>query len=125
MYAIVRVGGKQFQAEVGETIVSEKLPYQVGDKIELEEVLLIGDGVNTVIGKPLVEGGLVKAEVVQQFKGKKIIIYKYKAKQRYRRKTGHRQQYTRLLINSIVAPSAKKARSKKADQGAESAAEEN
>ena len=101
MYAIVRIGGKQYQAEIGKTIVVEKLPYPVGEKVEFNEVLLISDGPQTKVGQPLVEGASVKAQVVEQFKGKKIIVFKYKPKIRYRRKQGHRQQYTRLLVENI------------------------
>ncbi len=101
MYAIVRIGGKQYQAEIGKTIVVEKLPYSVGEKVEFNEVLLISDGPQTKVGQPLVEGASVKAQVVEQFKGKKIIVFKYKPKIRYRRKQGHRQQYTRLLVENI------------------------
>lgn len=101
MYAIVRVGGRQYPAEVGKTIVVEKLPNQVGDEIELNEVLFVG-GDEPSVGLPLVDGALVKATVVEQFKGKKIIVFKYKPKARYRRKQGHRQHYTRLRIEDII-----------------------
>lgn len=101
MYAIVRTGGRQFRAEVGQTIDVEKLPYNEGDTVELEEVLLIADEDNTKIGQPLVEGAKVKATVVSQFRGPKIIIFHYKPKKRYRKRGGHRQYYTRLKIESI------------------------
>ncbi len=119
MYAIVRIGGKQYHAEVGRTIVTERLPHEVGDKLEFKEVLLVSDGERALIGQPLVEGSVVRAEVVAQFKGKKIIVFKYRPKQRYRRKMGHRQWYTRLLVSDIIAPDAdtststKRSRSKK------------
>ena len=120
MYAIVRIGGKQYQAEPGKTVVVDRLNLEVGDKVELNEVLLIS-GDNPLIGTPLVAGGLVTAEVVEQFKGKKVIVWKYRAKERYRRKAGQRAHYTRLMINSIDQPSAKKSRSKKSDAAEESA----
>ncbi|NDJ35937.1 MAG: 50S ribosomal protein L21 [Chloroflexi bacterium] len=101
MYAIVRVGGRQYQAEVGKTIVTEKLPYEVGESLTLDEVLLIANNGDTSIGAPLVEGAAVEAEVVEQFRGKKIKVFKYKPKKRYRRRAGHRQHYTRLKINDI------------------------
>lgn len=122
MYAIVRIAGKQYQVEVGRPLVTDHLNLNVGDKVEFEEVLLIGDGDSILVGQPLVEGGLVKAEVVEHVKGKKIVVFKYKAKQRYRRKTGHRQQYTRLMVNGITTPSAKRSRSRKAAE--ETAADE-
>lgn len=105
MYAIVRVGGRQYPAEVGKTIVVEKLPYEVGAEIDLDEVLFIGGGEEDddfMVGGPLVEGASVKAKVVEQFKGKKILVFKYKPKVRYRKRQGHRQKYTRLLIDDIV-----------------------
>ena len=102
MYAIVRTGGRQYRAEVGETIDVEKLPFNEGDPVELEEVLLVAsDNGDPMIGQPLVEGARVKATVVKQFRGPKIIIWKYKPKKRYRRRKGHRQYYTRLKIESI------------------------
>jgi large subunit ribosomal protein L21 len=122
MYAIVRISGKQYIAEPGKTIVTDSLPNEVGEKIEIGDVLLIGDGDSIFVGQPLVDGGLVKAEVVEQFKGKKIIVWKYRAKQRYRRKAGHRAHHTRLMINNIVAPSGKKTRSKKSEAAEEAEA---
>lgn len=102
MYAIVRTGGRQYRAEVGQTIDVEKLPFNEGDPVELDEVLLVADeGGDAQIGQPLVDGARVKATVVKQFRGPKIIIWKYKPKKRYRRRKGHRQYYTRLKIESI------------------------
>lgn len=102
MYAIVRTGGRQFNAVVGETIDVEKLPVEEGASVELDEVLLIAreDG-DAVVGQPLVDGAKVKATVVRQFRGPKILVWKYKPKKRYRRRQGHRQYYTRLKIESI------------------------
>ncbi len=118
MYAIVRIGGKQYHAEIGNTIVVEKLPYEVGQTLDFDQVLLVSDGENTRIGQPFIEGAIVNAEVVEQFLGKKIVVFKYKPKVRYRRKQGHRQNYTRLLVHSIgdegSAPAAKRTRSRKA-----------
>lgn len=102
MYAIIRTGGKQYRAEVGNTLDVDKLPNEVGDSIEISDVLLVGDEDNTVIGQPLVEGAAVKATVVEQFRGKKIIVYKYRQRTNYRRKQGHRQYYTRLQIDDIT-----------------------
>jgi large subunit ribosomal protein L21 len=101
MYAIVRIGGKQYRAEEGRTLVVEKLPHEVGDTVEFDQVLVLSDGEATQIGQPLVPGVTVSAQVVDQFKGKKIIVFKYRFKKRYRRKQGHRQNYTRLAVNHI------------------------
>lgn len=102
MYAIFRSGGKQYRAEVGSTVDVDRLPNEVGESIEIADVLLIGDEDNTVIGQPTVEGALVKTTVVEQFRGKKIIVYKYRQRTNYRRKQGHRQYYTRLQIDAIT-----------------------
>ncbi len=102
MYAIIRTGGRQFNAVVGGIIDVEKLPFEEGESVELDEVLLVAreDG-DAVVGKPLVDGAKVKATVVRQFRGPKILVWKYKPKKRYRRRQGHRQYYTRLKIESI------------------------
>lgn len=102
MYAIFRSGGRQYRAEVGATIDVEKLPFDENQSIVLDDVLLVGDGDNTVIGQPRVEGAAVKATVVKQFRGKKIIVFRYRQRNSYRRKTGHRQYYTRLRIDDIT-----------------------
>lgn len=101
MYAIIRSGGKQYRAEVGSTLDVDKLTQDVGDSIEISDVLLVGDEDNTVIGQPMVDGAVVKATVVEQFRGKKIIVYKYNQRTNYRKKQGHRQSYTRLKIDDI------------------------
>lgn len=103
MYAIIRSGGKQYRAEVGATIDVDRLPQQVGESIEISDVLLIADGEETRIGQPQVDGATVSATVVDQFRGKKIIVYKYRQRTNYRRKQGHRQYYTRLRIEDIRA----------------------
>jgi large subunit ribosomal protein L21 len=117
MYAIVRIGGRQYHAELGTTIVVENLPYEVGHQMDFNEILLLSDGENTFIGQPFVEGASIAVEVVEQFKGKKIVVFKYKPKIHYRRKQGHRQNYTRLLVHRIgdegSQPAEKKARSAK------------
>lgn len=101
MYAVFRSGGKQYRAEVGKTVDVDRLPNEVGESIDLDDVLLIADGENTAIGQPRVEGASVAATVVDQFRGKKIIVYKYRQRTSYRRKQGHRQYYTRLRIDDI------------------------
>lgn len=101
MYAIVRSGGKQYRAEVGATIDVDRLPQDVGESVELADVLLVADEAGAKIGQPLVEGARVSATIVEQFRGKKIIVYKYRQRTNYRRKQGHRQYYTRLRIDDI------------------------
>lgn len=105
MYAIVETGGRQYRAEVGQTIQTERLPYQVGETISLDKVLLVADEETTRIGTPVVSDALVRATVVDQLKGKKIRVLKYKPKIRYRVRQGHRQHYTRLRIDEIVTGS--------------------
>jgi large subunit ribosomal protein L21 len=101
MYAIIRSGNRQYRAEVGRLIDVERLPHEVDETVEISDVLLVGDGDNTVVGQPLVEGAKVTATIVDQFRGKKIIVYKYRQRTNYRRKRGHRQYYTRLRIDDI------------------------
>lgn len=101
-YAIVEDGGKQYKAVEGGTIDVDRFPSEPGEQVDLERVLLISDGEEFSIGAPLIEGAKVQATVVAQIKGPKIIVFKYKPKKRYRVKKGHRQQYTRLQIDSIV-----------------------
>ena len=101
-YAIVEDGGKQFRAVEGDMIDVDRFPAEEGEEVDLERVLLIADGDEVVIGTPLVTGARVQATVVSHVKGPKVTIFKYKPKERYRVKKGHRQQYTRLRIDSIV-----------------------
>ncbi len=102
MYAIVESGGRQYRAEEGQSFSTEKLPYEVGEQIELENVLLLADGDAVKVGQPSVDGVSVKATIVEQYRGKKIFVWKYKPKKRYRRRKGHRQYYTRLRVDEIV-----------------------
>jgi large subunit ribosomal protein L21 len=103
MYAVVATGGKQYRVEEGEIIRIEKLTGQVGDQVAFDQVLMIGDGENVRIGQPVVEGATVKASIVEQGKNKKILVFKYKRRKRYRRKQGHRQQFTAVKVNAIEA----------------------
>jgi large subunit ribosomal protein L21 len=103
VYAIVESGGRQYRAEEGHSFSVEKLPYEVGDQIELEHVLLLANGDGVQVGQPTLAGVSVKATVVEQYRGKKIFVWKYKPKNRYRRRKGHRQSYTRLRIDEIIA----------------------
>ena len=103
MYAVVKTGGKQYRVSPGDSIDVEKLPHEVGEQVELDEVLLVANGSGTQIGRPLVEGAKVKATVTRQAKGRKVIIFKIRPSKRYRRRKGHRQHFTRLRIDEIVA----------------------
>ena len=103
MYAIVRTGGKQYQVEAGDTLRVEKLQGEVGDTVELDDVLLVVDGESVKIGQPVVEGAKVVAKVVEQGRHKKIIVFKNKRRQGYKVKKGHRQMYTALKIETISA----------------------
>ena len=102
VFAIIETGGKQYRVSEGETIEVEKLDVPVGEKVTLDRVLMVGDGEAMRVGQPLVEGAQVRARVVDQRLGRKVIVFKYKPKIRYRRKTGHRQSLTRLQIEEIL-----------------------
>ena len=103
MYAVVRSGGRQYRASVGDTFLVERVGASVGDRLELDEVLLIADGDSVRVGQPVVDGAKVVATVVAQEKGPKLRVFKYRPKQRYRVRAGHRQHYTRLRVDEIVA----------------------
>ena len=103
MYAVVETGGKQYRVSVGQTIDVELLPVEAGGDIELDRVLMVGgEGTDIRVGTPVVEGARVVATVAEHHRGEKLIIFKMRAKKRYRRKTGHRQELTRLTIKDIV-----------------------
>jgi large subunit ribosomal protein L21 len=106
VYAIIRTGGHQYRVAPGDTIEVERLEAERGSQVELGEVLMIGGGEGESddkmqVGAPLVKGAKVIATVVSQSKGPKLIVFKFKSKKRYRRKTGHRQNLTRLAIKEI------------------------
>lgn len=104
MFAVVRTGGKQYKVAKGDLIRVEKLEANEGDKIDLTDVLLLGkDGGLSQVGTPTVAGAAVKAEVVAQTRGPKLIVFKKKRRQNYRRKNGHRQDLTLLRITDIKA----------------------
>ncbi len=102
MYAVVETGGRQYKVTKGQVIDVEKLDAEPGQTIELEKVLLVSRDDEVSVGKPTVPGAKVLAKVLGEEKGKKIIVFKYKPKTRYRRKTGHRQVCTRLAIEDII-----------------------
>jgi large subunit ribosomal protein L21 len=102
MYAIVRIGGRQFRAEPGMVIDVEKMTAEPGSTIDLPEVLLVvPDEGAPLIGRPLVDGATVRANVLEHYRAKKIIVWKYRPGLRYRRRRGHRQTYTRLRIETV------------------------
>ena len=103
MYAVIKTGGKQYRVQQGDVIFVEKIDSQANDAVTFEEVLLVGDGEQTKIGTPVVEGAKVEAKVLAQVKAKKIVVYKYKAKKNERKKQGHRQPYTKVEITAINA----------------------
>jgi len=113
-YAIVESGGKQYKAVEGGTIEVDRLAIELGKKVDLKDVLLVVDGKEISVGMPKVSGAKVTTRVVEQFKAPKIIVFKYKSRQRYRVKQGHRQRYTRLLVENIQT-AAKKAAAAKAE----------
>lgn len=102
MYAVVRSGARQYRASVGDAILVERLPAEVGQQLELNEVLLVADDERVEIGRPTINGAKVLATVVAQEKGPKIRIFKYHPRKRYRRRAGHRQWYTQLRVDKIV-----------------------
>ncbi|WP_135080153.1 50S ribosomal protein L21 [Terasakiella sp. SH-1] len=101
MFAIVKTGGKQYTVAENDVIVVEKLAGEAGSEIKLEDVLLVGAEGKTTVGTPLVKGASVTAEVLEQGKGDKVVIFKKKRRQNYRRTKGHRQEQTVLRIKSI------------------------
>ena len=104
MYAIIQTGGHQYRVTVGDQLDVEKLPVEPGTEIMLDQVLLVSDDNDqVVVGTPTVLGARVRATVVDQFRGEKIIVFKYKPKKRYRRRIGHRQPQTWLTITGINA----------------------
>ncbi len=101
-YAIVEAGGKQYRAEEGKLVTVDLLAAEIGAEIVLDKVVLIVDGESVTVGTPYIQGASVKTTVDDQIKGKKILVFKYKPRINYRKHTGHRQKYTRLLVDSIV-----------------------
>ena len=101
MYAVIATGGKQYRVQEGETLRIEKLPTGKGGTVTFDEVLLVADGEAVKVGTPNVAGAKVTAEVVDEGRGKKLLIYKYRRRKGYRRKTGHRQPFTAIKITGI------------------------
>ncbi|MCB2182747.1 MAG: 50S ribosomal protein L21 [Desulfobulbaceae bacterium] len=101
MYAIIRTGGKQYQVAAGERLRVEKLAGEVGETVELDDVLLVADGEDIKVGQPVIDGAKVTAQIVEQDKDKKIIVFKKKKRKGYKLRKGHRQPYTALEIKDI------------------------
>jgi len=102
MYAVVSTGGKQYKVEEGDVLRVEKLPGDVGSAVAFDKVLMFSDGENAKIGTPTVSEASVTGHIVEQGRGPKIIVFKYKRRKRYRLKKGHRQAYTAIKIDSIA-----------------------
>lgn len=103
MYAVIRTGGKQYRVAPGDTVEVEKLDGAVGEEITLGDILLVADGESVRVGQPVVEGASVTAKITGQYKGDKILVFRYRPKKRIRVRRGHRQYITRLQIASINA----------------------
>lgn len=103
MYAVIRTGGKQYRVAVGNAVEVEKLDGEVGSIVTLEDVLLVVDGDNLQVGQPTVVGATVIAKITGQYRGNKVMVFRYRPKKRIRVRRGHRQSLTRLQIESINA----------------------
>src|SRR5215467_7699587 len=103
MFAVIKSGGRQYKVSVGQRLEVNRLPVEAGQQVKFEEVLLISDADNTMIGAPLVANATVLATATKQGRGKKVIVFKYKSKKRYRHRRGHRQELTFLTIDDIIA----------------------
>jgi large subunit ribosomal protein L21 len=103
MYAVIAAGGKQYRVETGEILRVEKLKGEISGEVAFDRVLLLGNGEDVRIGQPVVEGASVKGHIVEQGKNKKILVFKFKRRKRYRRKQGHRQLFTAVRIDTIEA----------------------
>ncbi|MCH7586986.1 MAG: 50S ribosomal protein L21 [Chloroflexi bacterium] len=100
-YAILEAGGKQYLAEEGETIDVDRFPSEVGDNVQWKDVLLFVDDGKVSVGNPIVKGATVKGKLVEKVKARKLLVFKYKTRERYRRRIGHRQKYSRVMIEKI------------------------
>jgi len=103
MFAVIKSGGRQYKVSVGQTLEVNRLPVEVGEQVHFNEVLLISDANNTMVGTPLVDNATVLATATKQGRGEKLIVFRYKPKKRIRHRKGHRQELTILTIDDIVA----------------------
>lgn len=104
MYAVIESGGKQYRVQPGDTVVLEKLPGSPGDKISFDKVLLVSSDDSVAIGRPVVDGALVAGEIVEQGRGEKLTVYKFKRRKNQRKRNGHRQAYTAVAIKTVTGP---------------------
>jgi large subunit ribosomal protein L21 len=102
MYAVVKTGGKEYRVSKGDLIRVEKLQGKVGDQVELKDVLMVSETAETKIGTPLLTHVVIKGEIIEESKRKKVLTYKMKRRKNYRRFKGHRQTYTYLKVNDIA-----------------------
>lgn len=121
MFAVIKSGGKQYKVAKDDVIRVEKLDAEAGASVDLKEVLMVGDDKSQTVGVPLVDGASVSATVLEQMRDRKIIVFKKKRRQNYRRKNGHRQHLTVLRIDDIQAAGKKKAAPKKKAKAAPAA----
>ena len=112
MYAVIETGGKQYRVQEGDVITVEKLNVEAGDVVKFDKVLVLGEGKDVKVGTPYIDAAAVTGTVVENGKGQKVIIFKYKAKKDYRKKQGHRQPYTMVKIESLTGAAPKKAEPK-------------
>ena len=124
MFAVIKTGGKQYKVASGDVIKVEKLDGDEGSTVSFDDVLLVGDDSNVTTGTPVVEGASVNAEILEQTRADKVLIFKKKRRHNYRRKAGHRQHLTVLKITDVVAGGAKKAAAKKEAPVEEAAADD-
>ncbi len=103
MYAIIETGGKQFKVEEGDVLKVELLHAEAGETVEINKVLMVNKDGQVTVGAPYVDGAKVSLKVEENGKGKKIVVFKYKAKKNYRKKKGHRQPYTKVTVEKIEA----------------------
>ena len=103
MYAVIKTGGKQYKVQEGDTLKVEKLEGGEGSEVEFNNVLMFSDGENLTLGQPAIEDAIVKGHIIEQGKGKKVLVFKFRRRKGYRNLRGHRQQYTAVKIDSIQA----------------------
>ncbi|MCG8424507.1 MAG: 50S ribosomal protein L21 [Proteobacteria bacterium] len=104
MYAVIQTGGKQYRVQPGDTVLVEKLSGDAGDSVEFDRVLLVSGDDSVLVGKPWVDRARVTGEIVEHRRGEKLIVYKFKRRKDYRRKTGHRQDYSAVKIGEVILP---------------------